>query len=144
MTSRAWTQKIEAGYVLAEAVDEKLIGSNPCRKLRISFEDSPERPHASTDEVDAIAGRMRPDDGLLTITAAYTGMRWGELVGLQWIRTYLDDNPRIAVDPKFGALHEVRGQKLVLGPPKTPASARDIHLPKFLVQELLAHPRAQP
>ena len=38
---------------------------------------------------------MAPDDGLLTITAAYTGMRWGELAGLQWSRTYLGDNPRI-------------------------------------------------
>ncbi|WP_394617402.1 tyrosine-type recombinase/integrase [Lentzea sp. JNUCC 0626] len=125
--------------IVGEAVNEGLIGSNPCHKLRINFTDSPERPHASTDEVDAIAGRMDPDDGLLTITAAYTGMRWGELAGLQWIRTYLDENPRIAVDPEFGALHEVRGQKLVLGPPKTPASARDVHLPQFLVRELLAH-----
>ncbi|GGU39962.1 DMT family permease [Lentzea flava] len=130
--------------ILAEAVDEQLIGSNPCRKLRINFEDAPERPHASTDEVDALAGRMRPDDGLLTITAAYTGMRWGELAGLQWIRTYLDENPRLVVDPKFGALHEVRGQKLVLGPPKTPASAREVHLPPFLVEELLAHRKRNP
>lgn len=50
--------------ILAEAVDEGLIGSNPCRKLRINFEDEPPRPHASTDEVDALAGRMHPDDGL--------------------------------------------------------------------------------
>lgn len=76
---------------------------NPCRKLRISFDDRPERPHAATDEVDALAGRMSPDNGLLTITDAYTGLRWGELAGLQWIRTYLDDDPRIEIDPKFGA-----------------------------------------
>jgi hypothetical protein len=50
--------------ILGEAVDEGLIEANPCRKLRISFEDRPERPHAATDEVDALAGRMSPDNGL--------------------------------------------------------------------------------
>jgi integrase len=69
--------------ILGEAVDEGLIGSNPCRKLRISFDERPERPHAATDEVDAMAGRMSPDNGLMTITDAYTGLRWGELAGLQ-------------------------------------------------------------
>ncbi|MET9232216.1 tyrosine-type recombinase/integrase [Lentzea sp. NPDC003310] len=130
--------------IIGEAVDEGLIGSNPCRKLRITFADSPERPHASTDEVDALAGRMHPDDGLLTITAAYTGLRWGELAGLQWIRTYLDANPRVVVDPVFGALHDVHGQALFLGAPKTPASAREVHLPPFLVNELLAHRERNP
>jgi integrase len=130
--------------ILGEAVDEGLIGVSPCRKLRINFDDRPERPHAITDEVDALAGRMEPDDGLLTITAAYTGMRWGELAGLQWIRTHLDDTPRIEVDPGFGALHEVRGHKLELGPPKTPASARKVHLPPFLVEELKAHRERNP
>ncbi|MFD4636992.1 tyrosine-type recombinase/integrase [Lentzea sp. NPDC058436] len=130
--------------IIGEAVDEGLIGSNPCRKLRITYADSQERPHATTDEVDALAGRMHPDDGLLTITAAYTGLRWGELAGLQWTRTYLDANPRIVVDPVFGALHDVSGQALFLGSPKTPASAREVHLPPFLVNELLAHRERNP
>jgi integrase len=124
--------------ILGEAVDEGLIGANPCRKLRISFQTRPERPHAATDEVDALAGRMTPDEGLMTITDAYTGLRWGELAGLQWIRTYLDTDPRLEIDPDFGALHEVRG-RLELGPPKTPASVRAVHLPPFLVTELRAH-----
>lgn len=124
--------------IVGEAVDEGLIGANPCRKLRISFEDRPERPHAATDEVDALAGRMTPDNGLMTITDAYTGLRWGEIAGLQWIRTYLDDTPHIDIDPKFGALHEVRG-RLELGPPKTPASVRTVHLPPFLADELRRH-----
>ncbi len=95
--------------ILGEAADEGLIGTNPCRKLRISFEDSCERPHASADEVDAIAGRAGGDNGLMIITGAYTGMRWGELAGLQWTRTCLDEEtPRIAIDPKVGALERGR------------------------------------
>ena len=67
--------------ILGEAADEGLIGTNPCRKLHINFEDSAERPHASADQVDAIAGRTGGDNGLMIITGAYTGMRWGELAG---------------------------------------------------------------
>ncbi len=80
----------------------------------MTFDDCPERPHASADEVGAIASRVAADDALLIITAAYTGMRWGEPAGLQWIRTYLDD-ARMEIDPEFGALHEVRG-RIELGP----------------------------
>jgi integrase len=119
--------------IIGEAVDEGIIASNPCRRLRISFGEPPERPHAATDEVDALAGRMTPDNGLMTITAAYTGLRWGELAGLQWSRTYLGEDPRIHVDPSFGALHEIRG-RLEPGPPKSPASVRVVHLPPFLAE----------
>lgn len=129
--------------ILTEAVDEGLLGANPCRRLRIGFEDRPERPHAATDEVDALAGRMAPDAGLMTITAAYTGLRWGELAGLQWIRTYLEDDPRIEIDPELGALHEVRG-RLELGSPKTPASVRTVHLPPFLAELLTDHRERNP
>jgi integrase len=129
--------------ILGEAVDEGKVGANPCRKLRINFDDRPERPHASTDEVDALAGRMEPDDGLLTTMDAYTGLRWGEIAGLRWIRTYLDEDPRIEIDPKFGTLHEVRG-RLELGPPKTPASVRTVHLPPFLADELREHRQRHP
>lgn len=79
----------------------------------------------------------------MTITDAYTGMRWGELAGLQWIRTCLDEDPRIEIDPNFGALHEVRG-RLELGPPKTPASVRTIHLPPFLTDLLRDHRERNP
>lgn len=46
--------------IIGEAVDEGLIGSNLCRRRRISFGERPERPYAATDEVDALAGRMTP------------------------------------------------------------------------------------
>ncbi|GLZ43626.1 DMT family permease [Actinokineospora sp. NBRC 105648] len=129
--------------ILGEAVDEGLISANPCRKLKITFNDRPERGTATTDEVDALACRMRQGAGLMTIVAAYTGMRWGELAGLQWIRVYLDDNPRIEIDPDFGALHEING-RLELGPPKTPASVRVVHLPPFLVRLLRDHRERNP
>ncbi|MFD7656014.1 tyrosine-type recombinase/integrase [Actinosynnema sp. NPDC059797] len=125
--------------ILGEAVDEGLIGANPCRKLRLNTGDQPERPYADAGEVAALAGRVvAPENAVLIVTAAYTGLRWGELAGLQWGRVDMA-KAEIRVDAKDGALHEVRG-RLELGPPKTPASVRTVHLPKFLT-ELLAELR---
>jgi integrase len=129
--------------ILGEAVEEGMIAVNPCRKLRINFEDTPERPHASADEVDALAERAGGDHGLIIITDAYTGLRWGELAGLQWTSTYLDDDPRIQIDPRVGALHEIHG-RLELGPPKTTAGVRTVHLPPFLATLLTEHRERNP
>ena len=124
--------------ILGEAVDEGLLGANPCRKLRITFAERPERPHATPEQILAISARMPTTAGLMVITAAYTGLRWGELAGLQWTHLYLDPHPHVQVDADEGALHELSG-RLELGPPKTAASARSVHLPPFLADLLTAH-----
>jgi integrase len=123
------------GLLMREAVADRRIPYNPCHGVRVLTQRPAERPHATTAQVNQIAARIaRPSDQLLVVTAAYTGMRWGELAGLARVNTHLDDG-LIRVDPQVGALHEVGGQ-LYLGPPKTRDSARDIHLPPCLVAEL--------
>jgi integrase len=123
--------------VLQEAVEDRRIPFNPCRGVRVNAGGRPERPHASTGQVAAIAARMhRPLDELMVITAGYTGMRWGELSGLD--RDNVDlEHGSIYVHPDVGALHEVGG-KLFLGPPKSADSVRHIHLPPFLTARLTA------
>lgn len=69
----------------------------------------------------------------MILTAAYTGMRWGELAGLRRPNCKLADG-RIFVDPDEGNLQEVGGH-LTLGPPKTPAAVREILLPPFLIED---------
>jgi integrase len=128
--------------VLGEAVEEGLIGANPCRRLRLRMDGRGERPHARPGQVSEVCRRMREADGVLVITAAYTGMRWGELVGLRWARVDLDAG-EIVIDPQDGALHEVNG-RLRLGRPKTRAAARAVHLPAFLVELLAEHWRRDP
>jgi integrase len=121
--------------LMREAVADRRIGHNPCHNIRITTSRPPERPHASPTQINQIAARIpRSIDQTLVITAAYTGMRWGELTGLARTHTHLDDG-LVRVDPEVGALHEVGG-RLGLGPPKTPDSARDIHLPPFLIDLL--------
>ena len=69
--------------------------------------------------------------------AASDGCRWGEIAGLQCDHVDLDRGT-ITIDPDIGALHE-SARQLWLGPPKTPASARTITLPPFLITKLRDH-----
>jgi integrase len=123
------------GMLMREAVAERRIPHNPCHGVRVVTRRAAERPHATAAQINEITSRIdRFSDQILVVTAAYTGMRWGELAGLARANTHLDDG-LLRVDPKVGALHEVAGD-LYLGPPKTPDSARDIHLPPFLINLL--------
>src|SRR3954454_23813162 len=135
--------------VLQEAVEDRRIPFNPARGVRVNTGGRPERPHATTKQVAAIAARMaRPIDALMVVTAAYTGMRWGELSGLDRANVDLATSI-IHVHPDVGALHEVGG-KLFLGPPKTADSVRNVDLPPFLTALLTesleghGHPMVSP
>ncbi|MCT2585592.1 hypothetical protein JT362_20955 [Actinophytocola sp. S1-96] len=134
MTIKAWVKTLRRSLaeptvidvvsllstILSEAVDEGLIGANSCRRLRLNTGDRTERPHATPQQIRDLTHRMNPSDALLVLTAAYTGMRWGELVGLQWSRVDLDTG-KIHISRVDGALHEINGHH-TLGRPKTPAS----------------------
>jgi integrase len=133
--------------ILDDAVDERLIPTNPVRRRRRRGrrrDNAPsprERVWAMPEQVLRIAEQATrlggPSAGLLVITTAWTGCRWGEIAGLQ--RDHVDlDRGVITIDPDIGALHESAHQ-LWLGPPKTPASARTITLPPFLVALLRDH-----
>ncbi|MEV4644951.1 tyrosine-type recombinase/integrase [Saccharopolyspora sp. NPDC049357] len=131
--------------MLADAAHERLIPDNPVRPQRRGKQrrrDTRRREAlwATPEQVLTIALQAAiyawPGAGILIITAAYTGARWGELTGLQRHNTHLN-NGHIIIDPDNGALHEING-KLTLGPPKTEDSARTITLPPFLI-DLLRH-----
>lgn len=78
--------------VLNEAIDEGLIGANPCRKLRINVGDHHvERLALTADQVARLLAHTPVPAALLVAAAAYTGPRWGELAGLQWHNVDLDD-----------------------------------------------------
>ena len=128
--------------ILTDAADEGLIPANPVhrrrRRGRRSHRIQRERVWATPDEVLRIADQAQALGGdtarLLIITAAGTGCRWGELIGLH--RDNLDlDRGILIIDPRFGALHE-SAHKQWLGTPKTTSSARVVTLPPFLIKLL--------
>ncbi|MBT8226738.1 MAG: site-specific integrase [Dactylosporangium sp.] len=124
--------------LLNEAADDHRLTMNPCRRIRTGVASHrPERPWATPRQALTIANRVDPTDRIMVITAAYTGMRWGEITGLRRPHCHLDD-ATIVIDAETGALHEVAGT-LTLGPPKTPAAIRTIGIPPFLVALLREH-----
>lgn len=142
--------------ILADAADDKLIPANPVRTRRRGRgrrrKPTREKTWATPEQVIQIADQAvayyGPDAGILILTAAFTGARWGELTGLQRTNlhlTHADDSANhtdsgyFDVDPENGALHESSSGKLWLGPPKTEESARRVALPPFLVALLRAH-----
>ncbi len=121
--------------VLATAVEDRLIRSNPCQIKGASVERSPERPTLTVPQVlalaDGIAGRYR----LLVLLATFCSMRWGELAALT----------RHDLDAEHGWVHirrglvEMGGGALIVGPPKTKAGRRTVAIPASLLPDVRAH-----
>jgi integrase len=120
--------------MLNTAVDDELIRRNPCRIKGAGNEPSPERPTITIEQVYAIAGQVRPWYRALVLLAAFTGLRWGELLFLRQRDLDLEDG----IVRVRGSIGEVGGQ-LVEGPPKSAAGRRDVAIPEAIVSELRAH-----
>lgn len=131
--------------VLGDAVDARLIAENPARQrphrgprvLRPVAERvwaTPEQVVQVAENATALGGATM---GLLIVTAAWTGMRFGEISGLQRSNLHLDEG-LLVIDRYVGGLHE-SGQRMWLGPPKTAASVRVVSLPPFLIDLLTEH-----
>jgi integrase len=131
--------------ILGDAVEAGLLSENPVRR----------RPHRGPRVIQPVAERIwaTPEQvvqiaenatalgdatmGLLLVTAGWTGLRWGELAGLQRCNLHLADGV-LLIDRYVGGLHE-SGSRMWLGPPKTNASVRVVSLPPFLIALLREH-----
>lgn len=80
-------------------------------------DDEQEVVWAQPEDVYALYRRLGGMAGLMVVTAAYTGLRWGELTGLHRSNALLKRADKIdrqpfertvlRIDPKVGSLHEV-------------------------------------
>ncbi|MFI6933090.1 tyrosine-type recombinase/integrase [Streptomyces sp. NPDC050287] len=121
--------------VLMTAVDDQLIRRNPCRVKGASVAPTPERPTATVQEVYDIAGVIQPRYRVLILLAAFTGLRWGELIGL--CRRDLDlDTGTLRVRRNVAELHS--GKRL-LKEPKSAAGKRTVAIPAVIVTDLATH-----
>lgn len=117
------------------------------RSRRGTKEPQKKRPAIITDipTVMAVCARLPAPDVLMVLMILFTGMRWGEAIGVR--RSLLDLYPAVGgqpawglytVDPEIGAVHERRGGQRFFAWPKE-HKGRVIQLPPFLVEKLLAH-----
>jgi integrase len=122
--------------IFAQAAIDKVVPSTPCVTVKLPKDSKQDEMHFLTAEqvndlADAIEGRYRA----LVYTAAYGGLRAGELVAVKVERLELGElGGTIAVT---GAASEVRGE-LVFGTTKT-GRKRTVPIPRFLSAMLSEH-----
>lgn len=121
--------------ILSAAVAEGRIGRNPCEGVKLPPESARPMRFLEPDEVLGLADAIRPAHyRALVLTAAYVGLRWGELAGL---RTERVDPLRKAIRIEE-QLVEVSG-RVAWGPPKTKAGRRTVTMPGAIAELLGEH-----
>lgn len=120
--------------IMATAEIDGIIPRSPCIGIRLPKATSHQEMHfLSPQGVRHLAETIEPRYRALIYTAAYTGMRWGELAGLQIPRC----NLLLGTIDIVQALTEVNGH-VDVGPTKT-GKNRSISVPRFLGEMLTDH-----
>lgn len=117
------------------ALADGRVKRNPCQIKGADQHRTPERPHASVDEVYALADKMPARYRFLVLLAGFSGLRWGELIALQ--RRDFDPVTMKVRVARATAQHS--DGELAIRPTKSLASVRRVSLPAFLRDELLTH-----
>lgn len=126
--------------ILEAARLEGRIGRNPCKGVKLPPESSRPMRFLEPAQVVAVADAIRPVHYRpLIFTAAYVGLRWGELAGLRVERVDVLRR-RIRVEEQ---LTEVGG-RLAFGPPKTRSGSRTVTMPATIAQMLGEHMSSEP
>jgi integrase len=121
---------------LEDAIEWKLIGTNPCKGVVVPRMEREELQVLNTEQVQVLLAAARGTDmeGLITLALA-TGLRRGELLGLKWSD----------VDFEKGVIRVQRTLVFINGEgykevsPKTKTSRRSITLTGFAIMALRAH-----
>jgi integrase len=131
---------------LNAAVRLRMIAANPCVGVKLPRAPQTSMLFLTAEEVAALADAIHPHFRVLIYTAAYTGLRAGELGALR--RSDLDLlRSRLTVNQALKDLTGTRlpdGERgLTFGPTKTHAR-RSITLPAFLRDMLAEHLESRP
>jgi integrase len=123
-----------AAQVFEQAVVDGMIPRSPCRGIELPRERHSDEMHFLTPEqVNDLASAIDERYRALIYTAAYGGLRAGELTALKGPRL----NPLARTLEVVESMAEVQG-RLELGPTKT-GRRRTIALPRFLAELLGEH-----
>jgi integrase len=118
--------------IMSTAVEDGLLRANPVAIKGAAVEHMVERPLLTWDEIRALADAIEPKFRALVWLAATSGLRFGELTGLDRSRVDLEAST-IRVDRALGF---VKGEGAAMGPPKSDAAHRTVVVPA-MVRELL-------
>ncbi|MGA5599873.1 tyrosine-type recombinase/integrase [Streptomyces griseoincarnatus] len=126
--------------VFAAAVEDRLIATSPCAGVGL-----PEVPRRrvqplTVDQVRALADEMPDRYRALILTGAGTGLRPGELLGME-VRHVDFFKRQLRVEQQ---VQQTKGGEVRVCPPKTKESHRVVPLPDTVVHALVAHLQAFP
>ena len=131
-TTRKAYQLLSAA--LNAAVDNGLIALSPCRNVKLPRLQKPDMRILEPREIEKLAGSIDERYRAMVLTAAASGLRFGELAAL---KTERFDALRRSLRVE-ASLSEVRGE-FIFKAPKSEASRRTVSVPGFLVEELAQH-----
>ncbi len=126
---------------LSQAVEDKLVSWNVAagRKMGPRVETQ-KVPALDPEDAHAILEAIRGDRlEHLYVTALYTGLRQGEVLGLRW----QDIDWQHERTTLAGAVKRIQGRLLWVPEAKNPDSLRTVHLTQRVVDELKAQRRLQ-
>lgn len=115
------------------AVDDELIGKNPCRGMRLPRSDGHEMVFLTREQYAALHQLLPEHYRPLALTLVGTGMRFGEATALQ-VRDVDLANRTVRVRQAWK--HTGASSKRELGPPKTKRGRRTIPLSPPVVAAL--------
>lgn len=120
--------------LMQEAVDQKLIRSNPCYKTGLPKIPYKERRYLDDSEIGRLVAAMPEHWRPLVVLMLATGLRWSEAAGLRvkWVDPL---GRKLRVEE---TRHELSGgSPLVIGPPKTAHSRRTVSYPAEVAELLV-------
>lgn len=124
------------------AVDMELIEDNPCIRLKRAPDDRKKVEAFTRDEQRKLEAVIRNEDDRRLfgiILCLYSGLRIGELLGLEWSDVDLE-NGIITINKTIYREKDESGEwQLCVDTPKTTSSERIIPLPSYIVEQLREH-----
>jgi integrase len=129
----------KAYQLLSAAVEDGLLPRSPARGVTLPRMERPEMHYLTAAQVAEVAAAIAPRYEVLVLTAAYTGLRFGELAALRVNRLDMLKRSLRVVEN----LSEIQGH-FAVGPVKSKASRRTVTMPSFLVERLASHITAYP
>lgn len=125
---------------LEQAVNWNMIKSNPVSKVTPPSIKTKDIKIWSFDEVHTFLAESRKSRHyIMFLLAIYTGMRKGEILGLKW--SDIDFEKKVIKVVRSVSL--ITGVGYIFTTPKTKKSIRQVPIPDFLIDELLAHKKTQ-
>jgi len=121
--------------ILNTAVEDGLLASNPCSIRGAGTEKAPERTLPELHQVFELADLVKPRYRALVLTAAFSGLRRGELFGLRREHVGVEDGTLCVEQQR----QQLSNGAHIVGPPKSDAGRRTVAMPPPVVTVLAEH-----